>query len=585
MTFALGITGLVVLTVLTLLVFTELPTDLVLFTGVLVLLLAGVLDRQTALAGFANDGLITVGALFVVAAGLRGTGAVQRLAAALLGASSSDRIGIARLMYPVAFASAFMNNTPIVAALLPAVTEWAKRQGRAASRFLIPLSYGTILGGTISVMGTSTNLVVVGMASKAGLAEIGLFDIAPVGIVVAVVGCGVMVLVGPLVLPDRRPAVSPGDDPRAYTTELQVVAGGPLIGRTIEGAGLRNLPGAFLAEVTRAGTVFPAVEPTFVLQGGDRLIFVGPRDAVTDLARVHGLSAVIDDAPVMAGQRVMIEAVVAPGNALVGRGIRDGHFRSRYDAVVIAVARHGQRIEGRLGDVVLHVGDVLLLDAVPSWVAEWGNRQDFYLVSSVDDSSLFRHDKAPLALGVLAAVVLSAAFGLLGMMEASLLGAAAMLLTRCCTLDDARRAIEWPVLTAIGASFAMGAAIERSGGGALFADTLASLGVADPLVAMIVVYCGTAFLTEVITNNAAAALMFPFGLAMAQRFDVSPMPFVIAVMFAASASFSTPIGYQTNLMVFGPGGYKFTDFMRTGLILQVTCAIISCTLIPFVFPF
>jgi di/tricarboxylate transporter len=582
---ALLFTTAVVFIVLAVLIFTEQPTDLVLFAAVLVLLLAGIIDRKEALAGFANDGMITVGALFVVAGGLRSTGAVHKLSAILLGAPSSDRVSLMRLMFPVAGASAFLNNTPIVAALLPAVTEWARRNGKAASRFLIPLSYATIMGGTISLMGTSTNLVVTGMARKAGLPEIGLFDIAPVGLPVAVLGCATLVLVGPYLLPDRRPAVTPVDDPRAYTTELVVAAAGPLVGRTIEGAGLRNLPGAFLAEVARGGDVFPAVEPTFVLRGGDRLQFVGPRDAVMDVARVHGLHTVSDDAPASGGQRRMVEAVVGPDNALLGQTIRDGHFRSRYDAVVIAVARHGERLGGRLGDVVLRQGDVLLLETAPSWVGEWGPRRDFYLVSSIDDSALYRHEKAPIAVVLLAFVVGVAAAGWLGMMEASLLGAGAMLATRCMTLDEARQSIEWPVLVAIGASFALGEAIRSTGGGDVFAGAIASVGVTSPWLAMVLLYVGTAVLTELITNNAAAALMFPLGLALAERFGASPLPFVVAVMFAASASFSTPIGYQTNLMVFGPGGYKFTDFMRTGLILQVTCAIISCTLIPLVFPF
>jgi di/tricarboxylate transporter len=527
----------------------------------------------------------------VVAAGVRQTGAMSRLAGVLLGRSRTVTVGLLRLTLPVAAMSAFLNNTPIVAALLPAVTEWTRRNNQPASKFLIPLSYATILGGTMTLIGTSTNLVVTGLIEKnlathPGLVQLGIFDIAPIGLPLAIVGCLALVVFAPRLLPDRRPAVSASDDPRMYTSEFLVVAGSSLVGATIEQAGLRHLPGAFLAELDRGNTVLPAVEPSTRLEGGDRLVFVGPRESVVDLQRISGLvPAPIATFGQQGSDRCLIEAVVAQGNPLVGRSIRDGEFRANYHAVVVAVARDGQRVGGKIGDIVLEAGDVLLLESTPTWVEDQRNRRDFYLVSEVADSGRFRHERAWVSLLILVGMVLAAATEFSSMFQASVVAAAAMIGTGCLTGADARRSIEWPVVIAIAAAFGLGEGIRVSGTDRLLAESIVSLGADGPWTAMIAMYVGTALLTELVTNNAAAALMFPFGLSLAARLGVSPMPFCVAVMFAASASFATPIGYQTNLMVYGPGGYRFSDFFKVGIPLQVAAGVVTCAMIPLVFPF
>lgn len=588
-----GLTLGILVVVVGLLIFSSIGADAVLLGGLVAALVFNVIDAKTAVSGFANEGMLTVAALFIVAAGVRQTGAMSKVASFLLGESKNVSIALLRLSLPVAGLSAFLNNTPIVAALVPAVSEWARKHKMPASKFLMPLSYATILGGTITVIGTSTNLVVTGLIEKRlgqveGLRQLGIFDIAPIGIPVALVGCLMLVVFASRVLPDRRPAVSANDDPREYTCEFIVAEAGPLIGKSIEGAGLRHLPGAYLAEIHRGTTRIPAVEPTMVLEARDRLIFVGPRESIVDLQRVAGLVAaptLSADVSFQTAERTLIEAVVAPGNPLCGQSIRDGDFRGQFQAVVVAAARDGKRIEGRIGDIVLEAGDILLLDAQPSWIDSHRNRRDFYLVSEVADSSRFRYDKMFLALFILVVMVLGAATEYVSMFQAAVAGATAMVLTGCVTGAEARRSIEMPVLVAIAAAFGLGESIRVSGLDKQIAEMIAQLGGDGPISALLALYVGTALLTELVTNNAAAALMFPFALSLAERLGVSPMPFVVAVMFAASASFATPIGYQTNLMVFGPGGYRFTDFFRLGIPMQIACAAITCTLVPLIFPF
>ncbi len=582
-----------ILVILFALVFSQISADVVLLTGLGFLVVTGVVDTRTALSGFSNEGMMTVAVLFVVASGLRQTGAMSRLAGSLLGRYRGSRLAVARLAVPVAALSALLNNTPIVAALLPAITEWSRQNRVPASKMLIPLSYATILGGNITVIGTSTNLVVTGLilanlGSTPGLRPLGIFDITGVGLVVAALGGLVLVFVVPSLLPDRRAAVSKDDHPHLYTTELLLAAGSPLVGRSIEAAGLRHLPGAFLAELDRGETVLPAVEPTTRLQAGDRLVFVGPREAVLDLKRIPGLVA----APRQAGKldtrgedRVLVEAVVSPRNPLLGRTIRDGEFRSTYNAVVVAVARAAERLPGRIGDIVLARGDLLLLEAHPSWVQAWRDRQDFYLVSEVEDSANFLHSKAPVALVILLCMVTAAAAEVTSMLVAAFLAAVALVVTRCVSAQEARRSIEWSTLVAIAAAFGLGEAIRASGGDVVLAELMVAAGADSPWMALVVLYVGTAVITELITNNAAAALMFPFALSLAESLGVSPMPFCVAIMFAASASFSTPVGYQTNMMVMGPGGYRFGDYLRAGPPVQIAACIGACVTIPWFFPF
>lgn len=571
-----------------LMAFTRLAPDVVLVGGVTLLMLLGILDPDQALRGLSNEGMVSVGALYVVVTGLRDTGAVAWLVQRFFGRPRTLVGAQTRLMAPVIVMSAFLNNTPVVAMLIPAVSDWAKRFRLPASKLMIPLSYAAILGGTCTLIGTSTNLVVHGLMLDNKLPGLSMFEIGWVGLPCALVGLAYVLVFGRWLLPDRASSVSRFSDPRQYTVEMLVPPGSPLADKSIEQAGLRHLPGTFLIEIDRDGSILAAVEPTEVLRQGDRLIFAGVVESVVDLLKLRGLEPATDqvfklDSP--RRDRCLIEAVVSTSCPLVGRTIREGRFRNAYDAVVIAVARDGERIRRKIGDIALRPGDTLLLEAHPAFVEQHRNSRDFLLVSPLEGSNPPRHERAPIALAILAGMVLLVTLEVMSLLKAAFLAAGLMLLTRCCSSREARRGVDWQVLIVIAASFALGTALETTGAAKAIASGVISLGAGHPWAALAVVYGVTMLFTELITNNAAAVLIFPIALATSRELGVSFQPFAVAIMMAASASFSTPIGYQTNLMVYGPGGYRFTDYFRVGIPLNLTLWAICAALIPWIWPF
>ncbi|MEM8805729.1 MAG: SLC13 family permease [Cyanobacteria bacterium P01_G01_bin.38] len=568
---------------------TSLPAEVVFLGGVGVLFLSGVVDEASALSGFSNAGMITVGVLYIVVSGLQQTGALGWISQHVLGLPKSPGRAMLRLMFPVLGLSAFLNNTPVVAMFIPVVSDWCRKLRISPSKLMIPLSYSAIFGGICTLIGTSTNLVVNGLLiSEAGLPGMRVFDIALVGVPCAIVGIVYLCLVGRWLLPKRKAAISYGDDIRQYTVEMIVVSDSPLAGKTVEQAGLRHLPGLYLAEIVRGVQVIPAVSPKETLREHDQLVFVGVIDSILDLHRLRGLQPATDQVFKLntpRSERVLVEAVVSNTCALVGKTIREGQFRTRYNAVVLAVARNGERLRGKIGDISLRPGDTLLIEANSSFFERQRVSQDFYLVSSIPDSEPLRHEKAPVALVMLLIMVVLAAFGVLNMLQAGVLAAIGMLAAGCCSPTRAMRSIEWSVLLVIAAALGMGKAMETSGAAGAIATTLVDLAGSNPWLALVVVYCCTMLLTETITNNAAAALMFPIAMSLSSTLGVNLMPFAVAIMLAASASFATPIGYQTNLMVYGPGGYRFTDFTKVGLPLSLLMCLVTVTLTPFFFPF
>jgi di/tricarboxylate transporter len=577
------------------LAFTHVAADLALISGVALLVFAGILSPSAAVAGLANEGMVTVALLFVVSAGMTETGGIAWIAERLFGRPKTTQRAITRLMIPAATASAFMNNTPLVAMLIPAVNDWAKQIRIAPSKLMIPLSYAAILGGTCTLIGTSTNIVVNGLViesaqqgnAKLPIDGLSMFDITWVGLPACVVGLGFILAINRWLLPDRRPPISDRDDPRQYTVEMSVTPDSPLIGKTIEDAGLRHLQGVFLAEINRDDQVLPAVSPQERLRANDLLVFVGVVDSVVDLRKIRGLAPATDQVAkitVPSRDRCLIEAVVSNTCPIVGKTIRDGRFRTRYDAAVIAVARNGERINKKIGDIVLEPGDTLLLESEPAFADRQRNSRDFFLVSRLENSAPPQHEKAVIAIVILFGLVVALTANV-STVIAALGAAAAMLLTRCTSITAARRTIDWETLLAIAASFAIGKALEVTGAAAGIAQTMMDLAAGNPWITLAVLYAVTLIVTELITNNAAAALMFPLAISTADTLQVSYFPFIIVIMMAASAGFATPIGYQTNLMVYGPGGYRFSDYLRIGVPLDILIGIVSVTLAPIFFPF
>ncbi|MEZ5559836.1 MAG: SLC13 family permease [Pseudomonadales bacterium] len=571
------------------LIATRIAPDLILIGALTLLMVCGALTPMQALEGLSNPALATVAVLYVVAAGLMETGGIHAVGTRLLGRPTSVTSAQLRLMLPVTGLSAFLNNTPVVAMLVPFIEEWARRLRLPVSRLMIPLSYAAILGGLLTAIGTSTNLIVYGLIERTtDLGPMGFFEIGRLGLPVAIVGILFILGTGWWLLPDRRPPLRQPERSREYTLEMLLEAGSPLIGRNLEEAGLRNLPDAYLAEIERGNMVLPAVSRAVRLQAGDRLLFVGVVESMVELLRMRGLVPAPDqlfklDAP--RAERRIFEVVISPSCPIAGGGIRDGRFRTRYDAVVIAAARNGERIRGKIGEIEIRPGDTLLLESRPSFLERQRNSSDFLLVSEVQDASLPRHDRAWLSLAILAAMVASAALGVLSMLEAALIAAGLMLATRCVSVSTARARVDWSVVTAIAASLGLGQALSVSGAAAAIAGWWIALAGDNPWLALIAVYLITSTFTEVITNNAAAVLVFPIAQATAAGLGVSLWPFAAVVMIAASASFATPIGYQTNMMVYGPGGYRFADYLRIGIPLNLLVGAVAVALAPRIWPF
>lgn len=563
--------------------------DIVMMAALSAIAAAGILTPEETFLGFANPALAAIGALFVVSAGLRDTGALEMTVGRLLGRARSERSGLARICSPVAVLSAFLNNAPIVAMMAPTVIDWARRRGLSPSRFLIPLSYSSILGSSTTVIGTSTTLAVAGLMLDAGMVKMGFFELAPVGLPLALAGILYLQFIGPRLLPIRQePSEHLGEHRREYTATMIVESDCPLIGQNIEQAGLRHLPGLFLVEIDRAGRIITPVSPDNLIRNGDRLVFAGVVSTIVELQRIRGLVPATDDEEPAPNERNhrLIEAVVSPSSPLVGRSIRDSNFRTVYDAAVIAVHRNGSTVPGKIGRIVLEAGDTLLMQGAPGFLRAHRNSPDFYLVSEIADSERPRYDRAWVAIALLAAMVLAATVGPYPISVAAFLAAGALIITRCIDARIARGSIDWSILIIIGAGFGIALAMQKTGAAAAIAGLLfESAGALGPHATLALVYLATLVMAEMLHHNAAVVIMFPIGVATAALVGADARPFVMAIAIAGCNAFASPVTYQTHLIVYGPGGYKFGDFVRTGIPLDLLCAAIGILLIPAIWHF
>jgi di/tricarboxylate transporter len=551
-----------------------LAADAAIFAVLGVLLVAGVLSPADALAGFASPAVATIAFLYVAVAGLRETGAMTWISTRFLGRPRSALEAQARLVSSVALLSAFTNNTTLVAAFLPVLHSVAKRARIAASLLFMPLSFAAILGGVCTLIGTSTNLTLAALIERhnqqhpgAALPPMRMFTQTPIGVCVAAAGVLYMLILGRRLLPRRAEPFEVAEGARRYMTAMRVAAASPIVGRTVEEADLRQLPGLFLSRIDRAAETVTAVGPEERLLAGDVLVFVGVLESVVDLQRTRGLDPVTDEGTPASNRPTnsLIEAVVSPTSPLIGQTIRDAGIRTRYGAVVVAVHRQGHALSGKIGDIEIRPGDTFLLEAGPGFARRYRDSSDFHLVSELEGAATPRHDRAALALGIFGILVILLSIEWVDPMTGALVGAAGMLLGRCCTLNQARSSIDWTVLLVVGGSVALGKAMEATGLAGTLAGSIVPRAMdLGPVWVVAAVYALTLVFTTLMSNNAAAALMFPIVFEISSQSGVDFTALIVCVAVAASAEFVTPLGYQTNLMVAGPGGYRWNDFARFG---------------------
>lgn len=588
MTLAAGITLIVIAGLVSAMTLTRYRPAFIMLCALAVLITCGVLEPSVALSGFANEGVATIAALFVVAAGIQETGSIGLLANRLLGRPKSIAAAQVRVMLPVAILSAFINNTPLVAMLMPHVADWSRQLRLNVSKLMIPLSYASIMGGACTLMGTSTNLVVNGwLIKETELGPLRMFEPAWVGIPICVVSFFYMLTVGQRLLPDRRPPIDRYDDAREYTVEMLVELNSPIAGKTIEQAGLRQLPGLYLMEVGRNGQVLPAVSSNVVLKEKDRLVLAGVVESVVDVQRIRGLTPATNqvyklDEP--RTNRTFVEAVVSDTCPLVGQTIREGKFRSKYNAAVIALARNGERMRGKLGDIRLRAGDTLLLEARQSFASQQRNSRDFYLVSSVDGATPPNHERAPLALIILIGMIMAVTGFGVPMFIAALVSATIMIFAGCCRANSALAAVNPQVLIVIAAAMGVGKAISASGLDEILASIVIVSSGDDPRLSLAMAFVVTMVLACSVTSKAAVVIVLPIYQVVAQQLDANLMPFVMTILVAAATTVATPIGYPTNLMVMGPGGYRSSDYLVVGAPVTLLNGLISVFLIPMIWP-
>lgn len=582
------ITLIILATFLLLVLSGRLAVDFTLAAAMTALMVTGVLSPAEALDGFSNPALFVIAAFYVVSSAIKESGALHWWVSRWLGHSERTGQAVMRVMFPVAAISSLISNTPVVAIFIPQIQDWARRHKVSVSKLLIPLSYASILGGTCTLIGTSTNILIVGLLQKTTYVDdLHIFSPIVVGAPLVLVGLLYFTLVGYRLLPDRKSAGEVLKDAREYAVTMRVDHSGPLVGKTITNAGLRHLRHSFLSEIQTEGRVLPAVGPEEILHGDDVLVFVGQPEAVGELRQFRGLipaEGQVMKLDVPFGARALIEAVIAPASNLVGKSIRKSNFRTQFAGAILAVSRNGERINQKVGNIELKGGDTLLLEASRGFVRRHRYSRDFLLLSRLDDVSIPDHRKAPRALGLLGLFLVAVLSGGLPLVAASFLLVAGLLLARCISIESAQKSIDTRLLLAIGSSLALGFALQKTGLANQGAQAIMALANGNPHLNLLLLYLVTVLVTELITNNAAAVLMFPIAQALSTELDLSLLPFVMTIMFAASASFMTPFGYQTNLMVQGPGGYHAVDYLRSGSILSILTALVVICLVPVFWP-
>jgi len=560
------------------------PTEVVAIGGACLMLVSGLLPFDEAVGVLSNSAPWTIALMFVLMGALVRTGALNVMTQmAERYAKSHPRAALVGVMGFVLASSAFVNNTPVVVVMLPVFVQLAKTLGVSASKLLIPLSYGAIVGGTLTLIGTSTNLLVAGVAQEAGLERFTIFEIMPIGLVIAIWTMGYLALFGKRLLPDRDSMANLLSDKSKmrFFTEAVIPPGSNLIGREVTGVQLFKRDGVRLVDVIRGDASLRRDLSGVILEVGDRVVL---RTQMTELLSLQRNKELRRVDQVSAVETTTVEVLITPESRMVGRRLGEMRLRRRYGVYPIAVHRRDKNIGRQIDDLVVRVGDTLLLEGAPEDIQRLAADMDLGDISK-PSARAYRRSHAPIAIIAMFGIVMLAAFDVAPILLLAFLGVAIVLFTRCIDSEEAFSHVDGQLLALIFSMLVVGAALESSGAVEMIAGGLSPwMMTLPPWAVVFCVYSLSMVLTELVSNNAVGVVMTPIAIGLATALGVDPRPLVIAVMMAASASFSTPIGYQTNTLVYGPGGYKFSDFLRIGIPLNLSLAVICSIVIPMIWP-
>jgi di/tricarboxylate transporter len=536
--------------------------------------------------------------MFIISSALNKSGTIDQLSSFL---NRFKKLGYTRLVivlvFTVGFASAFINNTPVVVMLLPVMLSLARSMSVSASKLLIPLSYASIFGGTCTLLGTSTNILASGLIEKQGLPPLGMFEITAIGVPLLICGTIYLATIGRRLLPDRETLTSilSEQERKEFITEVFVKADSPMIGKSINDSSWFRKRGFRIMEVIRKGVALDAVEKNTPLEQGDRLVLSARPTAIAKAQEMSGLEIdTVSDAgfsTISAHQGAIVEAVLAPNSSIIGKSIEEINFRQRYRMVVLALHRRGRNVRDRINSLTLELGDTLLLMGSEQAIDNLHAGEDLILLDRPSVPAKNQRRKAPIVVSILLGVILLSSFNVIPIVGATIIGVALIFLTRCLQPKEGYASIEWSLLILIYGMLTVGKTLETTGASALIVDSLTGLiqwSVAEPwrpIVSLFALYLCTSLFTEILSNNATVVIMIPLGISLATTLGVDSRPFIIAVCIASSASFATPIGYQTNTYVYSVGGYRFSDFFKVGVPLNVTYMIASILIIPHIWPF
>ena len=579
------ITIITVLAMFATLLLTKLRTDLVFLAAIGVLYVTGVLDAKDAFSGFSSTSVIVIGVLFVVVAGLTHTGVLQWIVKNLLGQPSSYGKAVVRLMLPVAALSSFLSNTTVVAMFVGIVKMWSKKLGISPSKLLIPLSYASGMGGVCTLIGTPPNLIISGLyADETGKTMNVLATTIP-GLFCLFVGVLSIIAMRKL-LPNRKTPESAFEDTSEYTVELLVPSDNPCVGKTLGEAGLFHVNGGSLLEIFHFDEVpTPVTEGEFIL-GGDRLVYAGQIADILELKNSHGLVSAdhhVFSLDEVDSHRQLRTAYVTFGSNLIGSTIAKRSFEKKNNMTLVAVARRGDRIDQSPRDVVLQAGDTLLFECPPRMNVDT-DQLSSQLHFFDSDQVVNLDGKTLVSTVIMIAMVVLSALNVMPLLQCAFIAAAAMLVMGCCTPDQAMKSVNWDILMVFACSVVLGVAIQQTGIAERMATGILDVCGTNPLVVMTAICLVGTFLTEFISNTAAGAIFFPIMYETAEKLGYDPYPFLIALMISVSSSFATPIGSPTHMLVYGPGGYRFSDFMRIGLLMNLIILAANILIVNIVYP-